>query len=341
MTVNHGLQISCPGELAIVELPFRRPIGDELAIRVRFAALCGSDIKLYAGTYTAPHEYPIVIGHEWVGEVEGVGPQASAAWRVGDVVTGECSVFCGKCDYCLRNPNHCRQIEKKGITQDGACARHILVGERHLHRCPRLPDLRPLALTEPLAVAVQGISRRVPADDLPRARRALVIGCGGIGIMSTLVLSEAGVPDIAVRDIVEDKLDIVRSFGLPGVTASLPAAASDHSLGDGFDLVVDAAGGAGTLAAAIEQAAPCATVVCLGHQGRIELDFGAALRKSLTIVASLGSCGGFPRAIDLIERHQESIRRMITRIVPLQDAPAFFKHELIPAKGVKTLIDLG
>jgi threonine dehydrogenase-like Zn-dependent dehydrogenase len=334
--MNKALLLTAPGDLRITDLPLPPPSGDQLLIRVRHMALCGSDIKLYQGTYKAPHKYPIVIGHEWIGQVEEAGPQASATWKKGDLVTGECSIFCGCCPACQRNRNYCQSIEKMGITLDGGGAQHIVVSERHLHRCPALGDVSPLALTEPLAVAVQGIQKRVGADTLRQVRHALIFGCGGIGIMSVFALLDAGVPNITVVDVAEEKIALVRSFGLPGVTTRLGGPSSDQP----FDLIVEAAGTGPTLARAMELAAPCATIVCLGHQGSVNADFGLVLRKSLSIVASLGSCGGFERAIDIISERHDLIKRMITRRLAMDDVPAYLAREQSSAQDVKVLIDL-
>lgn len=334
--MNKGLLLAAPGDLRVTDLARPTPSGDQLLIRVRHMALCGSDIKLYQGTYKAPHKYPIIVGHEWIGEIEAAGPRASAAWKTGDLVTGECSIFCGSCPACLRNRNYCQSIEKMGITLDGGGAQHIVVSERHLHRCPALSDLSPLALTEPLAVAVQGIQNRVGADTLRQVRHALIFGCGGIGIMSVFALLDAGVPNVTVVDIAEEKLALVRSFALPGVTTRLGAPSSDQP----FDLIVEAAGTGPTLARAIELAAPCATIVCLGHQGSVTADFGLVLRKSLNIVASLGSCGGFERAIDIISKRHDLISRMITRRLALDDVSTYLAREQSTAQDVKVMIDL-
>lgn len=334
--MNKGLLVTAPGDLRVAELPRPSPSGDQLLIRVRHMALCGSDIKLYQGTYKAPHKYPIIIGHEWIGHVEAVGPLASAAWQKGDLVTGECSIFCGRCPACRQNRNYCQSIEKMGITLDGGGAQQIVVSERHVHRCPNLSDPSPLVLSEPLAVAVQGIHNRVDAETLCEVRHALVFGCGGIGIMSVFALLDAGVPDITIVDVAKEKLALVRSFDLPGVTTCLGNPPTDRS----FDLIVEAAGNAHSLARAPELAAPCATIVCLGHQGSVNVDFGLVMRKSLNIVASLGSCGGFERAIDIVTRRHGLISRMITRRLALDEVPAYFAQKQGTAQDVKVMIDL-
>jgi len=308
----------------------------EAGVRVRYVALCGSDLKLYAGTYKAPHTYPVVLGHEWVGEIERLTPAAAAAgWKMGETVTGDCSIFCGDCAGCAKDPNHCLTIEKRGITRDGGCAQHIALPCRHLHRCPGGADSKPYTLTEPISVAVQGILNRVPHERLGAARNALIAGCGGIGISALLALLGFEIPSITIVDPVAAKTALVSSFRLGNVVtaAEWPAYGS-------FDLIVEASGSPESLKRAMSLAATRGTIVCLGHQGAVELNCGALIQKSLTIVGSIGSSGGFDQAIEIIQAHADLVARMITRIVPLSQAEAFFRDELHCGVNVKVLINL-
>lgn len=333
---NPCLRIAAPGRVVLDDAPLPQLADGEVAVRVHYTALCGSDIKLYHGTYTAPHSYPVVLGHEWVGQVELVTPSAASRWKVGDYVTGDCSLFCGTCARCKIDVNHCFEIQKRGITRDGACARHIAVNSRHLHRCPALPDIKPFALSEPLSVAMQGIHNRVPAAVLARTQKALIIGGGGIGIASLIALLEAGIPSITVADPVDQKRNLISSFSLRNVTtvAAIPATP------DAFDLIVEAAGSGTALSQALNVAAPLATIVCLGHQGAVEIDGGALIKKSLNLLGSIGSSGGFEKAIAAIQAHLPIVQKMITRTVPISGAEAFFKNDLDREVNVKVVIDL-
>lgn len=333
---NPGLRILAPGTVRVEDIPMPELANGEVSVRVHYVALCGSDIKLFHGTYTAPHSYPIILGHEWVGQIEEVSPAAAPHWKVGEIVTGDCSLFCGVCANCATDTNHCMQIQKRGITRDGACAQHIAVHFRHLHRCPAVADMRPYALAEPMSVGIQGIRNRVPHTVLNSVRRALVIGAGGIGISTLISLLDIGIPEIVIVDPIRAKTDLVSAFKLHNVvTAS--ALPSDP---DSFDLIIEAAGNPQALKQALLLAAPRATIVCLGHQSIVELDCGALVKKSLNLLGSIGSSGGFERAIEIIQARTALVSRMITRIVPLADAEAFFRDFLDHEVNVKILIDL-
>jgi L-iditol 2-dehydrogenase len=335
---NYGLIIESPGQLKLVKLPLKQPETDEVLVMVKYVALCGSDIKLYLGSYSAPHKYPIVIGHEWVGEIVQVGAESEKKWNIGDLVTGDCSIYCGSCSYCRINKNHCIHIEKYGITRDGACRQYFLVNKRHIYSCPKLPDIKVLALTEPLAVVVQGIINRISDDNL---KRVLIIGAGGIGIMAMFSLLEIQIQEITIVDKVTEKLSIVSSLGYSNVT-TIETDLSGNTLnsGEGFDLIIEAAGSSTALKRAVELANPCGKIVCVGHQKITELDFGLVVRKSLSIFGSIGSTGGFEKAIKIIEKNNVNISKIITRIVPLEKAEEYFKTQLKLSKDIKVLIDL-
>lgn len=333
---NQGLRIVAPGNLRLVELPVPRLADGEVAVRVHYVALCGSDIKLFHGSYKAPHSYPILLGHEWVGQIEDISPSAAAHWKIGEFVTGDCSLFCGACINCATDKNHCLTIQKRGITQDGACARHIAVHFRHVHRCPNAPDMRPYALAEPMSVAIQGIQNRIPHSRLRSLRNALIIGAGGIGISTLISLLDFRIPSVVIADPVRKKTDLVSSLNLPNVAtiSELPPET------DRFDLIVEAAGSGPAIQHALKLAAPGATIVCLGHQATVELDCGALVKKSLNLLGSIGSSGGFETAIDIIQSRTPLVARMITRTVALADAEAFFRNDLDREQNIKILIDL-
>ncbi|MBP2654788.1 MAG: hypothetical protein H6Q73_2357 [Firmicutes bacterium] len=339
---NKAVVIQSPQKLQVIDLPIGIPAADEVLVRIHYVALCGSDKKLYAGTYTAPHKYPLIIGHEWVGEVIQAGVEASAKWLPGDIVTGDCSLYCGSCSFCdANNKNHCLNVKKKGIMVDGACAQHIIVNQRHLYHCPVLPDIKALALTEPMAVAVESIINRIPPNKLNKVRQALIIGAGGIGIMALLGLLEQGIPEITIADMSPEKLAVVDSFGFSNVTTVLANFSdANNRLTGHFDLAVEAAGNADALTKIIELANPCGQIVCIGHQQKLTLDFGLIMKKSLTISANIGSTGGFEQALKIISHYSPHINKIISRVLTLETINTYFTSEISSMKDIKVLIDL-
>ncbi|MCD8134100.1 MAG: alcohol dehydrogenase catalytic domain-containing protein [Clostridiales bacterium] len=336
---NLALTIMEPGRMALVPQEIPVPKEDEVLIEVHYVAVCGSDVKLYAGTYTAPHSYPVVMGHEWLGTIRQKGSDVSLP--VGLTVVGDCSLYCGECYYCGVNKNHCETIEKKGITVDGGAANFIVVKERHVNACPSSDHPMLLTLTEPMSVAVNGIRNRVPDDVLKRTRRALILGCGGIGLMSLFTLLDAGIPEIVMVDVLADKVSRVQGFGFPQVRAECcnTQEISEERIGT-FDLIVEATGHSESLQQSLTVINPCGHLVCLGHQAPMEFDFGTVVKKSLTIHASNGSTGGFPKAMEQILTYSPYVEQMIMEVVPLSECEHLFERKELFASAIKVLIDM-
>ncbi|MBP1627891.1 MAG: hypothetical protein H6Q00_2366 [Holophagaceae bacterium] len=338
---NRGLFIHSPGQVGLEDLPMPIPGPGEVRIRMRYVALCGSDKKLFDGTYKAPHTYPILIGHEWVGVVDALGEGCAPGLTVGDLVTGDCSLYCGECYYCTTegNRNHCLSIQKRGITVDGACAEYMVINRRHLYRCEGGGDVLSYVLTEPMSVSATAIGLRFNRETMKKVRKALVIGAGGIGALALFTLQDYGIQDITIVDLVQEKLDVAASLGIPGVKARLSDLMDLEA--DSFDLILEASGSGSALRRTVALAAPDGKIVCIGHQGSLEMDFGLVMKKSLTLAASMGSTGGFEDAARIIAGHREAVSRVVTRVVPLAEAAAYLKEGKQSAADLKVVIDLG
>nr|WP_320132923.1 alcohol dehydrogenase catalytic domain-containing protein [uncultured Holophaga sp.] len=340
-TVNRGLIIQGPGEVSLESLPMPVPGSGEVRVRMRYVALCGSDRKLFEGSYKAPHKYPILIGHEWVGVVDALGADCAPGLSVGDLVTGDCSLYCGECFYCTTegNRNHCLSIQKRGITVDGACADYMVINRRHLYRCEGGGELLSYVLTEPMSVSATALGLRFTREQLKKVRKALIIGAGGIGALALFTLRDYGIQDITIVDIVKEKLAVSESMGLPGVKV-LASDLSDLPE-NSFDLILEASGSGAGLKRTVVLAAPDGKIVLIGHQGSLELDFGLVMKKSLTLAASMGSTGGFEEAARIIAANREAVSKVVTRIVPMGEAVSYLKEGRPCPADLKVVIDLG
>ncbi|RPJ12003.1 MAG: hypothetical protein EHM36_00325 [Deltaproteobacteria bacterium] len=145
-----GLLLKGPKQMEVVEEAIREPVDGEVLIRIDNFNLCGSDLRIYEGTYSGPMKYPIYVGHEWAGRVAAIGKGVEHL-NVGDQVTGDCSLWCGACPYCVHDKNLCRKIEKVGMTRDGASRQYFLQDEKYVYSVGRL-DPQVLSLAEPLSV---------------------------------------------------------------------------------------------------------------------------------------------------------------------------------------------
>ena len=139
--LSKGIVLKGERQAEIVARDVGAPTGMQVLIRTHAVGLCGSDIGLYHGTYEGPKNYPLYFGHEWSGTVEAVGPDVTKV-KPGDKVTGDCSIFCGECEFCTSagDKNLCQRIEKFGITVNGASRQHFLQDEKYVYRADHGAD---------------------------------------------------------------------------------------------------------------------------------------------------------------------------------------------------------
>ncbi|WP_270561778.1 alcohol dehydrogenase catalytic domain-containing protein [Bacteroides cellulosilyticus] len=185
---NKIIRLNAPHCLEILEKDISINLDeDEVLVEIDRISLCGSDLKLYNGCYNAPSLYPIVIGHEWAGKTIITGNKVTKV-KVGDKVTGDCSIYCGKCPECNIDKNICRNIEKYGITRNGFGQKYKIVPERYLYKSSHILENKYLALTECFSVALHAI-KKMKLIANAQNDEILIIGGGSIGVAIYLLLT--------------------------------------------------------------------------------------------------------------------------------------------------------
>ncbi|MFS8522743.1 MAG: alcohol dehydrogenase catalytic domain-containing protein, partial [Micromonosporaceae bacterium] len=226
-------------DLRIEEVPVPRPGPGEVVLRVRAVGLCGTDAAEYAhGPAMFPiqtrhpvtgHVGPMVIGHEFAGEVVEVGEGVDPAWT-GRLLASCGSLFCGDCRQCRRGrTNLCDRYAAVGLHRHGAAAQLVAVplascepaDERGLP-----PDAA--ALGQPMSIAVHAARR----GRLAGGERVVLFGAGGIGAFLTYVLARRGVT-LAVVDPDPARRDLATRLGADAVAAAVDAAPAGEAPGTG------------------------------------------------------------------------------------------------------------
>lgn len=166
----------------------------DVLLEISHCGVCGSDIHFVLEGWSAPNR---VHGHEFSGTVVQVG-DAVTRWAVGDAVVGGPAQRCGECEYCRAGrPNLCSGRAAVGTGDgQGAFAEYLRVGEAELLRLPEGVTLREAALTEPLTVALHGITLAAVAP----GERVLITGGGPIGALSAAALIHHGITDVVVSE---------------------------------------------------------------------------------------------------------------------------------------------
>jgi L-iditol 2-dehydrogenase len=324
-----GIVLRGDRQAEIISEEVAPPAGRQVLIRTHAVGLCGSDLALYNGTYEGPRNYPVYFGHEWSGTVEAVGPEVTLL-RAGDRVTGDCSLFCGACDFCAEDRNLCQQIEKYGITVDGASRQYFLQDERYVYRASPSADLDLVTLSEPLAVGAHAVGRVAAMRPNLKQEKILVLGGGPIGLSCFFALKEIqGCVHVELYDLAEARTAKALALGaapLTDVVAGGGAAESYGGLysGRGYDAIFETTASPGAFRRAVDLVRPLGTVMCLGFIPSVEFNLKQLTFKAAQVVGSIGGTGEFPSVLDFIVRRPDLAGQLIThRLLYTDFARAF------------------
>lgn len=285
MSKMRAARLHGPRDLRVEEVPIPAPRPGEVLVRVERGAICGSDVHLFAGHRPAP--YPLIAGHEAIGRIAAVG-DAVPAHREGQRVVLEPNIPCTTCPLCRRGRgNICPNKRVLGVMEDGVFADYIAVPSSHAWAAPEnIPD-RDLVLAEPLAVAVHamGVSGVVPGD------RALVMGCGAIGLLLTQLLSATRI-SVTALDLDDGKVEAARRLG------AAEAMTMDRDVGEALtarireagtpSVVFECSGSTGGASWCLQSVPRGGRVVLVGlASGEVSFSPLRLVREGIEVVASM------------------------------------------------------
>lgn len=304
---------------------------NEVLIKVKNIGICGSDIALYNGTYNGPHNYPMLFGHEWSGIVVEVGKNIKGI-NVGDKVTGDCSRYCGACEYCKVDKNLCEHIEKFGITIEGASAEYIVRDAKYIYKAPEELDFDLICLTEPIAVAAHMIKKILRVAKSLRDKRILIMGGGPIGLASLMLLKKLyNCSSVDLYDIVESRTKLAVSLGAgkpPEEVLNLSSDDNDYNslyTSTHYDIIIETTGDAKAFVNTFHMIKPLGIIGCVGMLANVEIPQKLIALKSLTILGSIGGTGEFDEVLDFIKTYPDYVRHLVSHKFPITDYKKAFK----------------
>lgn len=314
--------------------------------RISMAAvtLCGTDAHIWDDDYAS--ELPIIQGHEASGViVEMDAADADNGFNVGDRVVICPMFYCGTCHACsVGRVNACKEMSVYGCYEDGSLVSEQVVPYANLFKIPdSLPlDLAPIV--EPISIAMQACKRGRPV----RGEKVVVNGAGPIGVLAVRYLKDQGC-EVAVTDMVQARLDLAKHCGADRtfiVDGGFPNAAQaaevdEWTAGNGPSLIIDATGVPASLAAAIDLVATAGRVVCVGISDRqLSFDMRKLVSKEIDLLGSRNSQNLFPECIELLDKHQNTLRALVTHRFDFHNLDEAFTTLTTPNAGVgKIAID--
>ncbi len=261
------------------------PVDGQVLVRVQECGICGSDLKMWAGTHAFMRP-PIVMGHEIVGVVAASGNGAGLA--PGTPVTLFPPVGCGRCLHCRTGHEQlCESMEFFGGQRLGGLADYVLVPETHVFEVPAsiAPELR--VLIEPLSVAVHGVERGAPET----GDRCAVIGAGAIGLFTALVLQAHGFEDVVVAEPLAARRVLVEQAGLSAFDPTGTNSAAEiraRTRPEGADVVFECVGSEETIGTALEATRKGGRAVVVGNApSLLQVDGLTLQRGDRTLVGVL------------------------------------------------------
>ncbi len=245
-------------ELREVDRPVLEP--HEVLIAVKAVGVCGTDIDLYHNKQTYKVGVPVILGHEFTGEIAEVGSDV-VGWQVGDRVVSETAArICGTCSFCRAGKyNFCPERKGFGYGVDGAFADFVKTRAGTLHRVPDSLDYEQAVLIEPVTVTVNALTadiRIYPGDTVA------IIGPGTVGLLTVKMACIAGARNVVMigRSRHQRRFQMARDLGATETidSESEDAVARMRAIGDGLgaDVVVDVSGSSETLDLALDIVRP-------------------------------------------------------------------------------------
>ena len=216
---------------------------NDLLIKIRKTAICGTDMHIYNWDEWSQKTIPVpmVVGHEYVGEVVGMGQEVKG-FKVGDRVSGEGHITCGHCRNCRAGRVHlCRNTEGVGVNRPGAFAEYLVIPAFNAFKIPDNISDDLASIFDPFGNAVHtALSFDLVGEDV------LITGAGPIGIMAAAVAKHVGARHVVVTDINPYRLELAKKMG---ATCAVDVSKEDlkdvmNELGmtEGFDVGLEMSG---------------------------------------------------------------------------------------------------
>ncbi|MEV6158716.1 L-threonine 3-dehydrogenase [Nonomuraea sp. NPDC052129] len=278
-----------PG-LRLADVPEPTTGPGEVLIRVLRTGICGTDlhIRKYDDWARQTLKLPLIVGHEFSGHVVEVAPGVEDI-SVGDLVSGEGHIVCGKCRNCMAGRRHlCRNTIGLGVNRDGAFAEYVTLPATNVwvHRVPVHPDVA--AIFDPFGNAVHtALSFPLVGEDV------LITGAGPIGLMAAAVATHVGARNVVITDVSEERLNLA---GKVGVSLALNVAQTSIADGiarlgmrEGFDVGLEMSGNSRAVRDMIANMTHGGKIAMLGLPAEeFAIDWATVVTSMLTIKGIYG-----------------------------------------------------
>jgi len=280
-----------PGEgLRLEEVPVPEPGINDVLIKIHKTGVCGTDLHIYNWDEWARRNIrpPLVVGHEFAGQVVAVGGNVRG-FKEGDIVSGEGHLVCGLCRNCLAGRRHlCSDTSSVGVNRPGAFAEYLAIPAVNAWHAHPSISMDLLAIFDPLGNATHtALSFDLVGEDV------LITGAGPIGLMATAIANHVGARYVVVTDLQPYRLDLARRLGatlaLNPATDDLKEAQKRLGMLGGFDVGLEMSGGPEAFRQMLAHMFHGGRIALLGLlPSDTRIDWNQVIFKSLTIKGIYG-----------------------------------------------------
>jgi threonine dehydrogenase-like Zn-dependent dehydrogenase len=316
---------------------------DDVLVRVRAAAICGSDVHGMDGS-TGRRVPPIVMGHEAAGEIAEVGSGVKD-FSPGDRVTFDSTEYCGECFHCRRGEvNLCENRRVLGVScaeyrRDGTFAEYIVLPRRILYRIPEGLDFVGASIAEPAAVAAHAAA----ITPIAMGDSMAVVGAGLIGLLLIQILRAHSPATIIALETDPGRraaaLAAGASAALDPAAPGTQAAILSLSGGRGVDRCFEAVGAAAPIATAIAATRKGGSVTLIGNVSpTVEIPLQSVVTRQISLLGSCATAGEYPLVLDLLSKGAIDARSIISAVAPLSEGASWFSRLYAREKGLLKVV---
>lgn len=290
-TMMDALVKEAPGKgLTLKRVPVPQPGIGEVQIKIHKTAICGTDVHIYNwDSWSQQHiKPPMVIGHEYVGEITALGPGVSD-YEIGDIVSGEGHIVCGHCRNCRAgNGQWCNFTRSVGVDRDGAFAEYLCIPETNVIRIPAGMSEDIVSFFDAYGNATHTATMfDVVGEDV------LITGAGPIGMMAAGICRQNGARRVIVTDVNQYRLDIAKKMGAHAVVNLKQDKLEDtmraQGMVEGFDVGLEMSGNGAALNQLLKSMRNGGKVALLGIAGPgTVIDWNDVIFKGLTLQGIYG-----------------------------------------------------
>jgi threonine 3-dehydrogenase len=263
---------------------------NDLMIKIRKTAICGTDMHIFNWDEWSQQTIPVpmIVGHEYVGEVVEIGQEVTG-FKIGDRVSGEGHITCGHCRNCRAGRRHlCRNTTGVGVNRQGAFAEYLVIPAFNAFKIPANISDDMAAIFDPFGNAVHtALSFDLVGEDV------LITGAGPIGIMAAAVAKHAGARFVVITDVNDYRLDLAKKMGATRVvnvaSENLKDVMNELGMTEGFDIGLEMSGVPSAFREMLDKMNHGGKIAMLGIPPQsVAVDWNTIIFKGLTIKGVYG-----------------------------------------------------